>query len=191
VNGTPADCVKIAVSQLLEAPPDLVISGVNWGLNTGLDVLYSGTVAAAMEGAMNDLPSLALSLERRRGSTDFSAAIAFARRFVRQIPTLGFPRGVMLNVNFPALPPSEISGIVVTQQSLARSVHSYERRQSPFGKEYFWIADSDSEEQESTETDESVVRSGKIAVTPLSADRTAYRWLEKLRSVDWSASEEG
>ena len=140
VDGRPADCVKLAVSQLLPQQPDLVISGINSGANVGINVLYSGTVAAAIEAAFLGLPSIALSLYLRKEiETDYKRAAAWSRKVIERILAAGLKGGQCASVNLPAIPKGEQPrGTRVLRQCTQPWVDTYERRQDPRGKDYFW-----------------------------------------------------
>jgi len=173
VSGTPADCVKIAVRAILEHPPDLVLSGINQGANLGTNLLYSGTVSAATEAAMLGLPAAAFSLAARHYH-DFSAAAAFARRLAVEIGRHGLPRGISLNVNVPPQPAAEIRGAVQTRQGRVRVLESFDRRNDPRDRHYYWMVSErmEDEAQAGSGFDDAAVAAGYISVTPINFDLT-------------------
>lgn len=175
VDGTPTDCVNLAVLWLMkEEPPDLVISGINFGLNVGDDVTYSGTVSATFEGTLLGIPSIAFSQEVAE-SFSFADAAQFARRFVEQLlaePTL--PPDLLLNVNIPA---GEIRGVEFTRLGRRRYQQVIVEKEDPRGRRYFWIAGTPAWRKEEG-TDHSAISMGKASVTPLHLDLTDYRGLE-------------
>ena len=173
VTGSPADCVKVGVAQHLSRPPDLLVSGINHGQNTGVNVLYSGTVAAALEGAMLGVPSIAVSLARADGRPDFATAARIALRLISAILNCDFPADIAWNVNIPGLPQDAIRGVRLTRQSVQAYVDGYERRIDPRGGEYFWIDGQIDPGAEPAGTDLAALRDGCISVTPLSYDLTA------------------
>jgi len=182
VDGSPADCVKLGVRELCGGRPDLVVSGINAGSNRGVDVIYSGTVAAAVEAAFIGIPSLAVSLEASE-VLDFERAAVHARRIVERAVDLGIAPGMVLNVNIPRLDRGEPRGVKVVQQSTAPWTDTYDRRTDPRGRSYFWLTDQGEREPESDDTDLSALRAGFITITPLQYDLTQYAQLEHLRSA--------
>jgi len=179
VNGSPADCVKIAVRELLPEMPEAVISGINYGSNLGVNVFYSGTVAGALEGAMFGLPSFAFSLDL--GETlDFSAAAGVVRTVFAHFRNKPMPRGTLLNVNIPALPADRIRGIQITRMSRAGYDERFEKRFDPRGNVYYWISGRIDSTDVTEGTDVHAVRNGFVSVTPLHYDLTEYRLAEEL-----------
>ncbi|MFP4036723.1 MAG: 5'/3'-nucleotidase SurE [Desulfobacteraceae bacterium] len=180
VSGTPADCVKIAVQELLQAPPDVVLSGINPGSNVGVNVLYSGTVSAATEGAFLGIRSAAVSLDNLR-DPDFRFAAAFSKELVRYLAENGLRHGTALNVNIPALPPSQITGVAVTRQGVGRFKESFDRRIDPRGNAYYWLTGETPLEENAPDTDAAALRQGKITITPIHFDLTSEEDLERLK----------
>jgi 5'-nucleotidase len=185
VDGSPADCVKLAVSQICEHRPDLVVSGINAGSNRGVDVIYSGTVAAAVEAAFIGIPSLAISLEAS-AELDFARAAVHARRIVERAIALGISPGMVLNVNIPRLDRGEPKGVKVVPQSTRPWTDTYDRRTDPRGRSYFWLTDAGDREPEEHDTDLSALRAGYVTITPLQYDLTQYAQLEHLSGI-WNA----
>ncbi len=185
LKGTPADCVKIAVSELMDQPPDMVVSGINLGANVGVDVIYSGTVSAATEAAVLGLPSIAISIDSFT-SADFSAATEFIPKLVALAGKEGLPTGVSLNVNVPNLPADKISGVRITRQGTQRYVEKYDRRIDPRKHVYYWLTNESVVRDEDPEADSCALASGYISVTPIHHDLTSYATLETLRR--WGAS---
>jgi 5'-nucleotidase len=174
VDGTPTDCVNLAVLWLLaDHPPDLVVSGVNFGYNLGDDVTYSGTVSATFEATLLGIPSLAFSQEVGEGFT-FETAVAVARRFVEVLAGETLPRDLLLNVNIPG---GEIRGIRLTRLGSRIYEQAVVEKVDPRGRNYFWIAGTP-KWQEEEGTDHAAVTSGYVSVTPLHLDLTDYRGLE-------------
>ena len=181
VAGTPADCVKIGISELAGGPVDLVVSGINLGANVGINVLYSGTVSAATEAAIQGIPSLAISLDTHR-EADFSAAARFARRMAAFILETPLPQ-VALNVNVPAIPEEEIRGVVVAKQGRARLMESFERRIDPRENIYYWLAgETELPLHEDEESDGSCLKRAMITITPIYYDLTRHDLLEDLKA---------
>ena len=188
-SGTPSDCVKLALWALLDSPPELVISGINQGANLGTDVLYSGTVSAAMEGVIERIPSIAISLTSFT-SKDFQGAVAFAQSLVAQLENEPLPELMLLNVNVPPVKLEEIAGVVLTRQGVRRYIDVFEKRVDPRGKTYYWLAGELLEEVEPEQglhlpqdipTDVEAIRQNYITVTPLQYNLTYASGLEQLR----------
>ncbi|MCB2226212.1 MAG: 5'/3'-nucleotidase SurE [Desulfarculaceae bacterium] len=180
VTGTPADCVKLALCELLPAPPQMVLSGINQGANVGVNLLYSGTVSAATEGAIMGLPAMSLSLATHE-PFDFSYAASVGALLVREWQGLGVPPGVSLNVNVPALAPQRIKGIRFTRQSQARLSESFLRREDPRGHTYYWQAGEKMGTEGDGQTDYPALLEGYVTITPVEHDLTHDRSLEALR----------
>ncbi len=175
-NGTPSDCVGLAVSGHLGPRPDLIVSGINLGPNAGWDLTYSGTVAAAMEGAINGLPSFAISVDSFE-PIDFTPAAAFAVRIATELMARGLPLDTFLNVNVPA---AEIAGVVVTCQGRGVYEGELERREDPRGRPYFWWTGDRSQAPAEACTDIAALREHKISVTPVRLDLTDHEFISDL-----------
>lgn len=187
-SGTPSDCVKLALWALLDSPPDFVLSGINQGANLGTDILYSGTVSAAMEGVIESIPSIAFSLTSF-SSKEFQPAVAFARTLLCQLESKPLQELMLLNVNIPAVTQPEIAGVAVTRQGVRRYVDVFEKRVDPRGKEYYWLAGELLEEVEPEQnlgipkeilTDVQAIRQNYITVTPLQYNLTSVAGLNQL-----------
>ena len=187
ISGTPADCVKLALTELMPARPDLVLSGVNRGENTGISVIYSGTVSAATEGTINGIPSIAISLGSFV-STRFEAAALVGRRIAEVVAERGLPGETLLNVNVPDLPLDEIKGIRVTRQGRTRFQETFMKRADPRGKVYYWM-DGAKLPLEETDTDGTALHEGYVTVTPIRLDFTHHDFLPELRRwpLEWVA----
>ena len=181
IDGTPTDCVIMAVNELLGFQPDFCLSGVNHGANMGEDVLYSGTVAAAMEATVIGVPSVAFSYTGDDYET-LDAWQPLLERFLKQILARdSFPPHTLLNVNLPAVPPDEVKGVKVTSMGQRQYSDSITRTLDPKGKEYFWIGGGISAWAGAEDADFRAVRDGYISVTPLHVDLTNYTTLEEIR----------
>ena len=185
VKGTPADCVKLAINELVEQQPDLVVSGINLGANVGINVIYSGTVSAATEGAILGVPSMAISINTFR-DPDFEPAAHFARLLARLVNKFGIPAHTSLNVNVPAIPEDEIKGVQITRQGVTRFVESFDRRVDPRENVYYWQCGSTPPLEEDSDTDACALARDYISITPIHHDLTNYGFMESLRS--WSFS---
>jgi 5'-nucleotidase len=186
VNGTPADCVKIAIRAILERKPDLVVSGINHGSNTAISVIYSGTVSAATEGTILGIPSMAVSLTTFAPDADFSYAAKFAVHMAKMIISNGLPKGTLLNVNVPAVPEAEIAGAMVTKQGKSVWNDVFEARRDPANREYFWLKGDLEELDAEEDIDQGAILRNKVSVTPIQYDLTDYAFLEKLK--DWNVA---
>lgn len=188
VGGRPADCVKLAIRELTGGLPDLVVSGINAGANVGVNVIYSGTVAAAVEGAFFGLPAIAFS-QQLGEELDMDASAELAGRVLdRLIKLNGLSPGRLLNVNFPKITPERPRpiGVRVVEQSTAVMRDIFERRQDPRGRTYYWIATPDKPVPEDVETDATALDAGYITITPLQFNLTRKDHLAELASWDWS-----
>jgi 5'-nucleotidase len=181
-NGTPADCVPLALLQLMDSPPDLVVSGINLGPNLGDDVHYSGTVAGAMEGILNGIPSIAISLADWT-MPQWDAATDFLKDFAPKVPSLELPRDTFINVNVPNVSTDEIQGVRVTTQGSRRYKGDITRHEEPQVGVYYWRGGVIVDRSERADTDILAVKDGYISVTPLQVDLTSREALEVLDKV--------
>jgi 5'-nucleotidase len=181
VSGTPVDCIKVAISHILPKKPDLIVSGINYGSNTATNTLYSGTVAAAIEGAIQHIPSLAFSLTTYENA-DFTYAGKFARKLAKLVLRHGLPPDTVLSANIPNIPESEIRGILVTEQGHSRWEEDAIERNDVYGNPYYWLNGTLQLMDHDIRKDEFAVRNNYVAVTPLSFDLTAYRFMAELET---------
>ena len=181
VAGTPADCVKIGIRELSDKPVDLVISGINRGANVGINVIYSGTVSAATEGAIMGVPSMAISLDSYDSNADFSVAAKFARKMAAFLLEDHTKENIPININVPALPENDIKGLVVAKQGRARLIESYERRVDPRENIYYWLTgETQISDREDPYSDACALRQGLITITPIHYDLTRHDVLADL-----------
>jgi 5'-nucleotidase len=186
VNGTPADCVKLAVHAIMDERPDVIVSGINLGANIGTAVIYSGTVSGATEGAILGIPSIAISLATF-SNPDFSAAAKFARKLTSTVVEKGgLPQGILLNVNVPAVAESEIVGVEITRNSESRFEDIFEKRLDPRKRVYYWSAGVEQTYDLREGTDSAALRANKISVTPIHFDMTAHAQVPVIES--WGIS---
>ena len=179
-SGTPVDCVKMAVNHILKKRPDLVISGINHGSNSSINVIYSGTMSAAIEGALEGTPSIGFSLCDYSIEADFTQAEKFIAKIIEQTLKNGIPKGVCLNVNIPKLKTEDIKGIKVVRQAKANWVERFDERKDPYGRDYYWLTgEFVNFEPESLDTDEWALSNGYISVVPTQADLTAHSVLKE------------
>jgi 5'-nucleotidase len=181
IDGTPTDCVTLALTKILaERPPQIVVSGINYGPNLGDDVTYSGTVAGALEASVFGLPGIAVSLVTR-SDFDFAAAAEFAAELTAKVLAEGLPEGTILNVN---VPPGPIRGARMTHQGIKIAHSQIVEGIDPRGRPYFWIGEQRTSWKEDAGSDYAAVEKGLVSITPLRTDMTDYRALEALRG--WS-----
>ncbi len=186
VEGRPADCVKLALLELLPAPPDVVVSGLNAGSNAGINVLYSGTVAAAIEGAFFQCTSFAVSLEYTKPKPlEFAQAAEWARLVIAQILAHPLARGTLFNINIPSLDKGPIRGIRTVPQNVARYHESFDRRVDPRGRVYFWSGPDFRCCEPHPDSDVTALGEGFITVTPLQFNLTHSALLDKMRDWQW------
>jgi 5'-nucleotidase len=190
-SGTPADCVKLALGALLDSFPDFVLSGINHGANLGTDVLYSGTVSAAMEGTIEGIPSIAFSLTSFT-SRDFTAAAEFARTLMAYFEREPLVAPMLLNINIPAVPAAEIAGVKITRQGLRRYFDSFQKRVDPRGKTYYWLAGEVLQDVEQPdhlhlpaeiETDVQAIKRNYITIVPLQFNLTDPAGVTSLKGL--------
>jgi len=188
VDGRPADCVKLAINQLCAGePPDLVVSGMNSGTNVGINVIYSGTVAAAIEAAFLGLPAVAVSLYLKSDvETDYARSAVYARRTIEKILATGLQKGQVATMNVPALHRGEEPrGIKIVRQCTRPWVDTYERRKDPRGRDYFWNTSVFKLVETEGDTDVAALKEGWITVTPLQFDLTDHALARKWQGGDW------
>ena len=182
VSGTPADCVKIGLSELAGGPVDLVVSGINHGRNVGINIIYSGTVSAATEAVILGVPALAISVDSHH-EVDYTVAARFARKMAAFILKNPLP-DVVINVNVPAIPEEEIRGVVVARQGRARMMERFDKRTDPRDNLYYWLAgEPELPSQEQDDTDAGLLKKGMITITPIHCDLTRYDLLDELRML--------
>ncbi|NLP36231.1 MAG: 5'/3'-nucleotidase SurE [Firmicutes bacterium] len=180
VNGTPADCVKLAVEALLPQKPDLVISGINRGANLGTDVLYSGTVSAAIEGVILGIPAIAVSLAEYH-NPDYTYAAAFVARLAQQHCRQNTKKDLLLNVNVPNCKPHEIKGVAVCPLGVRQYKNAFAKRTDPRGRAYYWLAGELIDLEENKDTDVAAIKECKITITPIQPDLTDFTFLNELK----------
>jgi 5'-nucleotidase len=184
-SGTPADCVKLAKHQVLrDRTPDLVVSGINHGSNTSISVLYSGTMSAAIEAAIEDLPAIGFSLCDYSATADFSHTREYVKKIALQVLENGLPKGVALNVNFPPAKAGKIQGVKVCRQARAKWQEEFDERFDPHGRRYFWMVGNFVNFDKGEDNDEWAIANNYISVVPCQFDMTAYHGLSYLNE-EW------
>jgi 5'-nucleotidase len=186
-SGTPVDCVKLAVNKVLHRKPDILVSGINHGSNASINVIYSGTMSAAIEGAMEGIPSIGFSLLDFRLNADFVAARKFIQQIVRNVLKHGLPKGNCLNVNIPAVKENEIKGIRICRQANANWVEEFDHRKDPRGKDYYWLTGKFQLHEDVDETDEWALANKYISVVPIQFDFTAHKLIPELKNWNFNA----
>jgi 5'-nucleotidase len=181
-SGTPVDCVKIAIDKLLPRKPDLIISGINHGSNSSINIIYSGTMSAAVEGCIEGIPSIGFSLSDFSLNADFSGAKEYARKICKEVLENKLPDGVCLNVNFPKLPKEELKGIKICRQAKALWQEEFDERTDPSGKPYYWLTGKFINLDEGTDTDEHALANGYVSIVPVEIDFTAYHAMDYLKN---------
>ncbi|MCC6848289.1 MAG: 5'/3'-nucleotidase SurE [Deltaproteobacteria bacterium] len=186
IDGTPTDCVNLAVSGILPARPGLVVSGINKGANLGDDLTYSGTVSAAMEGTLLGIPSVAISLVGRT-HFDFGPAAEFAARLVAKVLERGLPPDTLLNVNVPDRARCEMTGCRITRQGKRRFGEALVEKTDPRGKKYYWIGGDELGFVHAPGTDYAAILEGAVSITPIHLDLTHYPSFEAMErlGLDW------
>jgi 5'-nucleotidase len=187
-DGSPTDCVRLAVLGFLKHRPDIVVSGINRGANMGDDITYSGTVAAAMEGLLSNIPSIATSIGAFGGDTDYGPAASFATLLARNILKRGLAPDTLLNVNVPPLPRDQIAGVEVTRLGKRTYRDQLVERLDPYGNPYYWVGGPAVASEAEPGTDVAAMAAGKISVTPIALDLTNHTLLEELARWDWGWS---
>ena len=181
-TGTPADCVKIALNQILGRKPDLIISGINHGSNTSVSLFYSGTVAASIEGCMNGIPSIALSVDNHSPEADFKLALHYARKIIPEALLHGLPDYTCLNINFPDISQEDCKGIKVCRQTMGVWKEEFEHHLDPLGRDYYWLTGYFSNlEPDGLDTDEWALQHNYAAIVPVKVDVTNHDALDKIR----------
>jgi 5'-nucleotidase len=186
-NGTPADCVILAVLELLQARPDVIVSGINVGANLGRDLTYSGTVSGAMEGAILGIPSIAISVASFE-DVRFDVASRFAELLARRCLDGPLPEGALLNVNVPNLPAEALRGVALTRQGARRYLSALERRTDPRGQQYYWLTGRRQPAPDEPGTDARALADGYVSVTPVHLNMTDDRLLRELEAWNLSVS---
>lgn len=181
INGTPSDCVKLALSGLLKTKPDLVVSGINHGSNTAVNILYSGTVSAATEGMLSGIKSIAISLDSHDYNTDMFPAAEYSYQIVKQLIDIDLPTNSIINVNIPNLPLEKIKGVRLTEQNSSIWQDSYQLRTDPFGREYYWFSGEYEIDNHNPKADDVALKQGFVSVTPIKYELTDFKTLEILK----------
>ncbi|WP_338376880.1 5'/3'-nucleotidase SurE [uncultured Flavobacterium sp.] len=181
-SGTPVDCVKIAVHEILKKKPDLCVSGINHGSNSSINVIYSGTMSAAVEAGIEGIPAIGFSLLDYSWDADFEPFKKYVKNIALNVLKKGLPDGVILNVNFPKLKKKDIKGIKICRQAKATWVEEFDKRTNPMGKEYYWLSGEFVNQDKGEDTDEWALHNGYISVVPVQFDLTAHHAISQLNN---------
>lgn len=181
-SGTPVDCVKLGVYEIMHRKPDLLVSGINHGANTSTNVLYSGTMSAAVEGSMEGIPSIGFSLDSFNADADFTLSMEVVKRVVSAVLEKGMQKGVCLNVNIPDIAKEEHQGIKVCKQAHAYWADRFDKREDQFGKPYYWLTGDFIDADQSEDTDLFWIPKGYTTVVPTQFDMTAHGALNELKN---------
>ena len=182
-SGTPVDCVKMALDKILPRRPDIVVSGINHGSNSSINVIYSGTMSAAVEAGVEGLQAIGFSLSDLKWEADFDQAEEFIKDIILKTLENPMPKGVVLNVNIPNLKKEEIKGIKVCKQANAKWEESFDERTNPHGKKYYWLSGYFNNMDQSEDADETALANGYISIVPVKFDLTAYEYMNELNSI--------
>ncbi|MBP9848402.1 MAG: 5'/3'-nucleotidase SurE [Flavobacterium sp.] len=181
-SGTPVDCVKIAVNEILNRKPDLCVSGINHGSNSSINVIYSGTMSAAVEAGIEGIPAIGFSLLDYSWDANFEPIKSYVKQIAQGVLEKGLPEGVILNVNFPKLSKEDIKGIKICRQAKAMWQEEFDKRTNPQGKEYYWLTGKFVNQDKGTDTDEWALENGYISIVPVQFDLTAHHAIQQLNS---------
>ncbi len=186
-TGTPADCVKLAINEVLTSKPDLCVSGINHGSNSSISVIYSGTMSAAIEAGVEGIPAIGFSLCDYAKDADFSQTQKYINKITQQVLTHGLPDGIVLNVNFPKISEEPYKGIKVCRQARANWKEKFDKRTNPIGKEYFWLTGVFENLDAGEDTDEFWLQKNYVSLVPTQFDLTAHYMIQKLNN--WKLNE--
>jgi 5'-nucleotidase len=186
-SGTPVDCVKLAVNEILHRKPDLCVSGINHGSNSSINVIYSGTMSAAVEAGIEGIPAIGFSLLDYDWNADFSQIKSYVKKISMEVLKNKLPNGVVLNVNLPKLKENEIKGIKICRQAKALWMEKFDKRKTPQGKDYYWLTGEFVNEDKGEDTDEWALENGYVSIVPIQFDMTAHHTIQQLNT--WNLNE--
>lgn len=185
-SGTPVDCVKLAVNEILNRKPDLCVSGINHGSNSSINVIYSGTMSAAVEAGIEGIPAIGFSLLDYDWNADFNPVKTYVKKIVLEVLEKGMPEGVIFNVNMPKLSEVNIKGIKICRQAKATWVEKFDKRKTPQGKDYYWLTGEFVNQDKGEDTDEWALANGYISIVPVQFDMTAHHTIQQLNNWDFN-----
>lgn len=181
-SGTPADCVKLGINEILDRKPDICVSGINHGSNSSINVIYSGTMSAAVEAGIEGIPAIGFSLLDFKWHADFKPSEEFVKKITLNTLLNGLPEGIVLNVNIPNLKTEEIKGVKICRQANGAWKEDFDKRKSPFGKEYYWLSGEFINKDKGQDTDIFALENGYVSVVPVQFDLTAHHMIQKLNA---------
>lgn len=183
INGTPSDSVKLALAGLLDDKPDIVVSGINHGKNTGVNILYSGTVSAATEGMLSGVKSMAVSLDNHSWEANMTSAAKYAAKVAKELPNIDLPEDTLLNMNVPDIPFDEIRGIKLVRHADSYWKDKFEERRDPFNTKYYWFSGEYQSLHDKKGTDDYAIRNNYVSITPIQYNLTNFHFLEQLSKI--------
>lgn len=186
-SGTPADCVKIGTQEILKRKPDLCVSGINHGSNSSINVIYSGTMSAAVEAGIEGIPAIGFSLLDYSMEADFDHTTKYIKRITNNVIQNGLPKGVVLNVNFPKAGEEKLKGVKICRQAKAFWREQFDKRQNPQGRNYYWLSGEFVNEDKDGGTDVEALEAGYVSIVPVMFDLTAHQFIDDLKS--WSIND--
>ncbi len=181
-SGTPADCVKLGINEVLDRRPDICVSGINHGANSSVNVIYSGTMSAAIEAGIEGIPAIGFSLCDFSWEADFTPTKEYVRKITLNVLEKGMPQGLVLNVNFPKA--ASFKGIKICRQAKANWKEKFDKRTSPMGKEYYWLSGEFVNMDEGEDTDIFAIENNFVSLVPVQFDLTAFHYIQQLNSWD-------
>ncbi len=187
-SGTPADCVKLAVNEILKRKPDLCVSGINHGSNSSINVIYSGTMSAALEAGIEGVPAIGFSLLDYKWGANFEPVKNHVKQIALGVLKNGLPNGVVLNVNFPRLAENEIKGVKICRQAKAYWKEEFDKRTNPMGKDYYWLTGKFVNEDHGEDTDEWALENNYVSIVPVQFDLTAHHAIQQLNT--WTLNDQ-
>jgi len=185
-SGTPADCVKIAINQILERKPDLCVSGINHGSNSSINVIYSGTMGAAIEAGIDSIPAIGFSNLNFKWDANFDASKIYAKEIAEHVLNKGLSQGIVLNVNIPNIEKAAIKGVKICRQAQGRWKEKFDKRQNPQGKDYYWLTGIYENDDNGKDTDEWALKNGYVSIVPVQFDLTAHHYIDDLNSWNFN-----
>ncbi len=186
-SGTPADCVKIGAQEILRRKPDLCVSGINHGSNSSINVIYSGTMSAAVEAGVEGIPAIGFSLLDYSMEANFDHTTKYVKRITERVIKNGLPKGVVLNVNIPKESEEKIKGVKICRQANARWQEQFDKRQSPQGRDYYWLSGEFINQDDGRDTDVEALEANYVSIVPVKFDLTAHDFIKELNS--WSIND--
>lgn len=185
-SGTPVDAVKLAVNEILDRKPDLCVSGINHGSNSSINVIYSGTMSAAVEAAIEGIPAIGFSLANYNWNADFEPVKSFVKSITLKVLEKKLPENIVLNVNFPKLEKNKIKGIKICRQAKASWLEKFDKRMTPQGRDYYWLTGEFVNEDKGEDTDEWALANDYISIVPVQFDLTAHHTIQQLNTWNWN-----